>query len=236
MELSKYHLDTLEAIVTVAPNILVRKYKEDCCIAATRILIEVLKKLHFRNIKPLVVEANVFNEVYCMKGRPPESEEEAKAWLEEGAWQVVVGDRNTVIPNKWAGHLVVILEDKYMIDLSMFQASRPQKQINMAPICTVVPENFVKGGDKCGLMFNNCMVAYHSYPEDQTYQKAKDWWDKARSADVVSEILSEIKYLLPKKSLPAKPVKAEPPKKKSQPPDPLAPRPDWVPGTEDTYV
>jgi len=199
MELSKYHLDTLEAIVTVSPSILVRKYKEDCCIAATRILIEVLKKLHFRNIKPLVVEANIFNEVYCTKGRPPESEEEAKAWLEEGAWQVVVGDRQTIIPNKWPGHLVVILEDKYMIDLSMFQASRPQKKINMAPICTVVPENFVKGGDKCGLMFNNCMITYSPFLKDQSYQKAKDWWDKTRSADVVSDILDEVKYLLKNK-------------------------------------
>ena len=102
----------LEIITQVTPGILARKYKDrNCCIAATRIIIEVLKKLHFRDIKPLVVEANVFNETYIKKGRTPESHEEAEEWLKEGAWQVVLGDRSQKNEGMWPGHLVVLINE-----------------------------------------------------------------------------------------------------------------------------
>ena len=199
MELSPYQLDMLEAVVTVSPKIILRKFKEDCCIAATRILIEVLKKFHFKDLKPLTVEANIFNEVYLKKGRLPQSDEEAQTWLTEGAWQIVLGDRELQLPNKWPGHLVVILNNKHMIDLSLFQANRPHKNINMEPLCAIVPEGFVKGEDHCSLIFKNCLMTYISFPQDNTYQKAKDWCDKSRTDDVVKDIYAEAKARLSKK-------------------------------------
>lgn len=199
MPLSERQIRMLEAVARTAPNIVMRKYKEDCCIATTRIVIEVLKKLHFKNVRPFVVEANIFNEVYVRKGRTPQSDEEAQEWLKDGCWQVVLGDRKQSLEGKWPGHLAVLIDEAYLLDVSAFQASRPLKQIHMTPIFTSVPEEFVKGEDKCGLMFNNCMVVYCSYPEDNTYQKARDWWDVKRSQEVVKDILAETKLILDKK-------------------------------------
>lgn len=199
MDLSDRQLEILKVVTQVSPKIILNKYREDCCIVTARIIIEVLKKLHFKDVKPFVVEANIFNETYVKKGRTPQSEEEAQTWLTEGAWQVVLGERTEKHEGKWAGHLAVLLNNRYMLDIAILQASRPHKQINLTPIFTTVPENFVRGEDKCGLMFNNCMVMYTSYPEDQSYQKAKDWWDVNRSKGVVSEVLSEAKSILAKK-------------------------------------
>jgi len=200
MSLSEHQIKMLEIVARVAPNAIMRKYKDTCCIAAARVVTEVLKKLHFKDVRPFVVEANIFNEVYVRKGRTPQSDEEAQQWLTEGAWQVVMGDRKEPSnPGQWAGHLAVLLHEEYLLDIAIFQASRPQKQINLHPIFTSVPPDFVKGEDKCGLMFNNCMVVYVPYPNDKSYEAAKDWWDVAKSKDVVSEIVSEVKRNLAKK-------------------------------------
>lgn len=200
MNLSEHQLKMLEVIAEVTPNILLRRYKDvNCCIAATRIIIEVLKKLHFRDIKPFVVEANIFNETYVKKGRMPESHEEAEQWLGEGAWQVVLGDRSQEIKGRWPGHLTIVIKDHYLLDVAIFQASRPHKNINLHPILTTVPEDFIKGEDKCGLMFLNCMVVYVAHPEDKTYQATRDWWDVSKSKEVVSEVYNEVKTILGKK-------------------------------------
>lgn len=200
MSLSERQVKMLEAVARVTPNVLLRKYKdENCCIAATRVIIEVLKKLHFKDIRPFTVEANIFNEVYVRHGRTPQNDEEAQAWLEEGCWQVVVGDRKTEQDGKWAGHLAVLIHEKYLLDISIYQSTRPQKQIFMYPIFTSVPEDFVQGNDKCGLMVNNCMVVYCPFPDDKSYQTARDWWDVSKSKEVVSDILTEVKAILAKK-------------------------------------
>jgi hypothetical protein len=194
-------LAVLEKLTEIAPNVIARNYTSDCCIAATRITIEVLKKFHFKDVKPLVVEANVFNETYLKKGRTPKDHEEAQAWLAEGAWQVVVGDKTvqTDYPITWPGHLVAVVNGKYMVDLSITQATRPHKNINLSPIASIVPEDFVKNQDKCGLMFNDCLVVYVSYPKDVSYQRARDWWDKKRCDEFVKEIAGDIKYALKEK-------------------------------------
>ncbi len=196
MPLSEHKIKLIEIVSAVAPDSLLSKYKENCCIAGSRIVMEVLKKLHFRDVKPITVEANVFNEVYVKKGRTPQSQEEAEAWRDEGAWQVVLGDRTQVIPEKWPGHLALVIDGEYLLDVTIFQGTRPLKQIFLNPILTTIPEAFVKGEDKCGLMYNNCMIVYASYPNDKSYQTAKDWWDVKRSKDIVSEIYSDVKKVI----------------------------------------
>lgn len=198
--ISEYHIAMIKAIASVAPRTIFRKYQVNSSIAGSRIVIEVLKKLHFKNVKPLVVEANVFNEIYVKKGRTPESHEEAQAWFEEGALQVVLGERTEEPPaGIWAGHLVVLIDGTAIFDITAMQANRPQKSINLTPVFTTVPENFVRGEDKCGLIFNNCMVVYGSYPTDTSYQAYRDWNDLAVTKAAVSDVYYAVKEILGKK-------------------------------------
>lgn len=198
--ISEYHIAMVKAIANVAPRVIFRKFQINSCIAGSRIVIEVLKKLHFKNVKPLVVEVNVFNETYVKKGRTPESHEEAQAWLEEGAWQVVLGERTETPPTGvWPGHLVVLIDGTAIFDITSMEANRPQKNINISPLFTTVPENFVRGEDKCGLIFNNCMVVYSSYPADTSYQAYRDWNDLAITKAAVNEVYYDVKEILGKK-------------------------------------
>lgn len=196
MSLSDHQIKMIETIAEVSPRILRKYYREDCCIVATRIIIEVLKKLHFKDVKAFVVEANVFNEAYLTKGRTPQNEEEAQEWLKEGAWQIVLGDRVEKIKGKWPGHLVTLINGMYIFDIALWQACRPHKNIILDPLLTKVPEDFVTGEDKCQLLYNKCLLVYQAYPNDNTYQSSKDWHDRSRSKDVVREIYSEVKSLL----------------------------------------
>ena len=199
-DLSEYHIKMIEAVAKAAPPILRRYYKEDCCIIATRVVIEVLKKLHFKNVKPFVIEANIFNEVYVRKGRTPANEEEAQEWLKEGAWQIVLGDRVDNVKGKWPGHLVVLINDQYMLDVAIYQACRPNKNIYLEPLFTKVFEDFVKGEDRCQLMYSNCLIIYQAFQNDKSYQNVKDWQDLSRSKMAVNEIYSEVRTLLKKKT------------------------------------
>lgn len=190
----------VKAIAQVAPRVVYKNFPINSCIAGTKVVLEVLKKLHFKNVKPLVVEANVFNEVYYQKGRLPTSKEEAQAWLDEGAWQVVLGDKTLPPPPKiWAGHLVVLMDDSAIFDVTVSQANRPNKKINISPLFTTVPENFVRGEDKCGLIFGNCMIVYNAYPQDTTYQAYKDWNDPSVTKKAINEVYYEVKDILGKK-------------------------------------
>jgi hypothetical protein len=198
--ISEYHIAMVKAIAAVAPRVIFKKFQINSCIAGSRIVMEVLKKFHFKNVKPLVVEANVFNETYVKKGRTPESHEEAQTWLEEGAWQVVLGERTEIPPTGvWPGHLVLLIDGTAVFDITAGQATRPNKNINITPMFTTVPDNFVRGEDKCGLIFNNCMVVYSSYPNDTSYVAYRDWNDLSITKAAVNEVYYEVKDILGKK-------------------------------------
>ncbi len=199
--ISEYHIAMVKAIAKVTPRVVFKKFHINSCIAGTRIVMEVLKKFHFKNVKPLVVEVNVFNETYFKKGRTPESHEEAEVWREEGAWQVVLGERTETPPTGvWPGHLVLLIDGTAVFDITAGQATRPQKNINISPMFTTVPDNFMRGEDKCGLIFNNCMVVYSSYPTDTSYAAYRDWNDLAITKSSVNEVYYEVKDILGKKT------------------------------------
>jgi len=198
--ISEYHIAMVNAVAITAPKVIFKKFQINSCIAGTRIVMEVLKKFHFKNLKPLVVEANLFNETYVKKGRTPESHEEAQTWLEEGAWQVVLGEKTETPPTGiWPGHLVLLIDGTSIFDVTIVQANRPHKNINLSPIFTTVPENFVREEDKCGLIFNNCMVVYTPHMENKSYQTYRDWHDLSITKSAVNEVYYEVKDILGKK-------------------------------------
>lgn len=195
MKVSQQHIKILEAYAEEAPKEIYRHYRGDSCLVSTRISLEVLKKLHFKDVRTMAVEVNIFNPLYSSKGRLPESHEEAEAWKAEGAWQIVVGDMTVEHPpDYWPGHIVTIVNGTTMIDLSIAAAGRADKNIVMRPVLTTVPECFVKGEDKCALMVNDCMVIYEPRIKDVSYQGIKDWHNKARVAPVVSDIIEAVKW------------------------------------------
>lgn len=159
-----------------ACTLLMRKDNLRCSVTATRVVFDVLRKHNFK-VTPMAVDARVYNPLYTQKMRPPETDEEANTWLEEGCWSVVLGN-SPKVANKWPGHLVAIVNDICIIDLAIVQAYRPDKNIIVNPVFAEINEAFINGEIQRGVDNNGCLIVYKTLPESQDYTKYKDWIDK----------------------------------------------------------
>jgi len=162
--------------------------RADSCICCTKVLTQVGASLELK-VRPLVVETTVYNPPFAewieKNGLDP-SEEEMHRLGEAGGRFVVLGAREerTPEPNKWPGHLVCLVEASgkptTVVDLSIDQANRPKKDINITePLIFGVPTDFVDGtgcaightGTKAGPI---CFV-YRAFPDDKSYEVSPDW-------------------------------------------------------------
>src|SRR5262249_9221983 len=111
-------------------------YNSNCCIASSRIALDVMRRFDIRGFaRP--VELNVYNaafmERYREYGHFPDDEEEARKWEQRGAYRIILGRRGDDEPELTPGHLVVIAEDSWLLDLSLPQTTRPERNIVLQP-------------------------------------------------------------------------------------------------------
>lgn len=84
-------------------------------------------------------------------------------------------------PGSWPGHLVAILNRRWLLDFSADQASRPQHGIDLSdPIVAPVDEPFLRGRETrrfmpAGADGTSMRIDYHAYPTDRTYRESPDW-------------------------------------------------------------
>src|SRR5690349_6891587 len=94
----------------------------DCCIAATRALIEVLGHFHI-DARPLTVTAMVYNPAAVRwiesAGRLPASRQDVQDCSAAGCWAHGLGFGGDPRPGTWPGHLVALLPDQALIDLTL---------------------------------------------------------------------------------------------------------------------
>jgi hypothetical protein len=171
------------------------RYRPDCCIAATRALIDVLD--YFRlTARPLSVIATVFNPVMCERierDAMPTLEEAERDWFPHGCYSLAVGLGDPE-PGKWPGHLVLNLEDRVLIDLTLDQANRPQHGILLPmPILAPLSPGFLtEEGQMVGLV-NGCRVVYEARPFDRSFERSKDWTHRKRLDAVVGAAIRRLK-------------------------------------------
>lgn len=203
--LSKYQIKTIQDFMPSACAYLMKKNNLQCSVTATRVIYDVLTKLHFK-VKPLAVEARAYNPLYTQKLRPPDSDEEANKWLEEGCWSVVLGTEN--VPkavNKWSGHLVAIINDICIMDLAIIQAYRPDKNLIVDPVFAEINGAFLNGYIQRGVENKGCLVVYKA-TDNQDFLKSKEWIDKKSlevlEKDVVQGMRVKPKPIIAKRSSP----------------------------------
>lgn len=162
--------------------------KPSSCICCTKVFIELATTVGLE-AHPLTVETSVFNPIFAdhieKHGLDP-SPEDMKRLGDAGGRFVVLGarDDHEREPGMWPGHLVAVLRARgkpiTVVDLSIDQANRPAKDINIAdPLVFGVPDDFVKGtsvatglvGTKAGKI---CFV-YRAFPDDRSYEVSPDW-------------------------------------------------------------
>jgi hypothetical protein len=171
----------LAAYMDAACQHIPKWFQPNCCLGATRLAIEVLGKRFRMRVKPMVCAAWVMNPqaaiLYQVSGAVPESgTPEERQWLDAGAALVVVGAGDAPPQtNGWDNHLIALVEDRIILDVTLGQAARPGRGINAHPLLTTAGENcLAEGGDGFELMGGG-LVAYRFKPDDVSYRHAKDW-------------------------------------------------------------
>ncbi len=184
----------VEIILTRGVRIIHEHFRPDCCIAATRIAMDVLAPCGF-HVAPLPVQVILVNKVGVDAINThgwPNGEEQIREFQQKyGYWSIGLGyDWPGSVG--WPGHLVALLNGDHILDLTLSQAHRPQHQIEPHPICTFAEQSFLNGQRRLQVSFDTCW-AFYSLHDHDGYRRSKDWTDKRRRAAVVAEILDEIK-------------------------------------------
>lgn len=160
----------LEMLEKYARPIMLTAVKPDSCVAMTRCAIEVLGVFGLYAV-PAQVELIVMNKKMreLADAGKIDLEDRLPDWaVIEGAWSVGIGVRPT--PEQ-VGHIVAIYED-YMIDLSLDQAHRPNRNIIMKPSIFKVEESF---NGTYIYELNECYLVYHFRPDLQRWKGHIDW-------------------------------------------------------------
>jgi hypothetical protein len=184
----------LAAVMNAACKVFPPRYRPDSCIAAARVLVDVFDRLHDK-VRPLSVSVDVLNAAMVARaeaegGRLPVDTEEYQRWIEEsGCWWLTLGGGGDPKPGKWSGHVGVVAWEKVLIDLTLLQASRPQRGIVLAPAAIQVGPEFLDGSDRRVVRMNGAELHYQARPEDRSFMQSPDWCDRKRHKEVVGGIL-----------------------------------------------
>jgi hypothetical protein len=177
-ELSEIQHRKLSVLLETASGFFAKVFDASCCLNATRILVNIIRdRMHMR-ARALSVTATIFNPQMLAKGRPPLNQQEGEAWRDEGCWMVVVGSRHEYRPGRWPGHLVALVYDCCMVDASITQANRPQKNIEVPPLIVPITEEgflLAETAQKVEGLVNGCKVLYDAYPEDKSWSRTPGW-------------------------------------------------------------
>jgi hypothetical protein len=186
----------IEALLEFGRHEILREFRTDSCIVSTRIAIDVLQ--HFKiKAEAISVSAMVCNPVHVAKvkeiGRQPLTEEEAQEWANNGAWDVLIGPPK----EPGIGHVVALTDTRILIDLSIDQANRPHKNIQVGPLATYVKDDFIDGKNiHLENTPNGGVIIYRRrYPETE-FRKAVDWHDLRRREKCVKRVIRAINIQL----------------------------------------
>jgi hypothetical protein len=137
-------VEIIEAIRLYARPEILKWYRPDSCIASSRVVFDLLR--HY-GMKPLAMACHVrvLNAALLKRiekeGRHPKDEAEIRKWSRgDGSWNIGIGGTGQARPHRWDGHLVVLAYRQVMIDVSIDQANRPRKNIELKPIVATVTE------------------------------------------------------------------------------------------------
>lgn len=184
-----------------ARPILLREMTANNCIESTAAALDVLRS-HGVRCRELPVELTIFNAAAWQfikrgmllrdaDGRPVRENE--TAWDLAGAWSVGLGmDRDQVpTPGKYGGHLVALVEECWLLDLSIDQAQRLHRGITIdEPIlCRADPAQLADGWQEYGGP-DGQVVMYrlnHSIWAG-AYKRARPWRDRAQRKQLADEI------------------------------------------------
>ena len=146
--------------------------KPNACILASRLGIEALRVegLRARAVPVILTVGNPTYMDLLVRADPGTADE----WRDAGAWGIELGRENPSNLPGWNGHLVVVVQDRYLLDLTAHQISRPQKGI-VGKAFWIEARDFARG-EPCALEAGDgCTWLYRHDPENREYLRLPAW-------------------------------------------------------------
>jgi hypothetical protein len=170
-------LKYIQALADLAPTFIEPGFGPNSCIPTTRILVDALEALGTK-ARALAVRVEILNAAYVAAvkelGRPFSDLAEAKEWQRsKGVYSYGFGTAES--PGRWPGHLVVVIRQRALLDLTIAQADHPEYGIVLEPIFAEVSGRFLNGLEPAVILNNGCEVRYHCRPADRSYEETPNW-------------------------------------------------------------
>jgi len=184
----------LKVLLEKARQEILKEFNPDSCIVSTAVCIDVLK--HFGILaEPLPVRVMVFNKIAvdCInKWGMPVKDHTIYEWSRKyGAWSVGVGFSKR-LDTGYVGHLVALVENTEILDISLDQASRPQHKIVLSPLKFEISSDFMSGAR---MPFTSkrdgCIFCYEKIT-NYGYTQSPDWLKRSRRKHIVDKLIKII--------------------------------------------
>jgi hypothetical protein len=146
----------------------------NACILSSRMGVEALRSKGVR-ARPLPVRLRVYNSLYAKALMAGEEGQvvDGQRLAEAGGWCVVVGESGPDATG-WDGHLVVIVEERYLLDLSAGQVQRLHKDIH-AEAYWVEARRLARGIPVVLSGDDGCCWLYFPDPDNKAFLSAPAW-------------------------------------------------------------
>ena len=160
----------------------------DSCIASTRVLIGVLDYFGYAS-EPLPCTAVVWN---AAGYEATDAEIPVDQWPPDAHSVGVVGTGAARAPKRWDGHLVAMVEDRWLIDASLDQFSRPQKGIVTTPLVI----DAVDWDDRTKMHVwrrgDGIVIGYQLMPNPGAWRSSPDWRGE-RHQRIIGGVIRQIR-------------------------------------------
>lgn len=185
---------TVEAFCRTANDVLPEVFSPDCCLNGTRVVIEGLGKFGIR-AEPVSVYVVAMNKAYVdfaqELGDLPNYDQLLADPREP--WAIGVDTKNTARTEGWPGHLVAVVENRYIVDAAAGQYNRPQRKIHLPNVVMAAcPQRFAKRGCLVLPLPEEGRLEYKARKGDKSYEKIAGFQRHAENLGVAARILSQM--------------------------------------------
>lgn len=163
--------------------------KPDSCVLATRVFVDALRMLGERKTDALVVDVIVMSRAAAEHSQEHGCDRRIGSCPERGDRPLAVLGWNPDAPARglmesWSGHVVAIVQRRWVVDLSLPQIHRPDLGLVVdEPLVFEVPPIFFKGTHGADLheADHGMRLLYHALPNAGTdWQSSPDWSMQSR--------------------------------------------------------
>lgn len=170
--------------------------RSDSCIASTRILTGVLDYFGYSS-EPLPCSAAIWNSAGFAAS---EAHLEVSEWPPEAHSVGVAGTGRVSETGRWDGHLVAMVEGRWLIDPSADQFARPHRNIVVGgPLVFDALAWVDRTRLNCWLRSDGLVFGYQLMPNPGPWRASPDW-RSGRYREVVGDVIRELRPALSRPS------------------------------------